>query len=141
MTNCCTFVSDDNTELDRILECLCHVPQYFSPQSFLRINLFLLYVPVADPGFPVGGHGPIRGHVDPRCGHFLAKMCAKMKEFGLIGGRAPGTHPRSANVYYIKLLASLKQASRGNKSSMRCFNQKSATTFSFEIIYTKYISY
>ena len=27
--------------------------------------------------------------MDPRCGHFLAKMYAKMKELGPVGGRAP----------------------------------------------------
>ena len=41
---------------------------------------------VADPGFPVGGgHVPIGG-MDPRCGHFLAKMYVKMKESGPMGG-------------------------------------------------------
>ena len=52
---------------------------------------------MADPGFPVGRHGPIRGDVDLRCGHFSAKMYAKMKEMGPIGGRALGTPPRSAS--------------------------------------------
>ena len=35
---------------------------------------------VADPGFPVGGRGPISGGVDLRHGCILAKMYAKMKE-------------------------------------------------------------
>ena len=33
-----------------------------------------------------GGHGPARGRMDLRPGCFLAKMYAKMKEFGPIGG-------------------------------------------------------
>ena len=47
---------------------------------------------MADPGFPVGGRGPVRGGVDLRRGCFLAKMYAKMKEFGPVGGGryAPG---------------------------------------------------
>ena len=53
---------------------------------------------VADPGFPVGGRAPVTGGMDLRRGHFLVKMYVKMKELGPIGGRAPGTPPRSANV-------------------------------------------
>ena len=49
---------------------------------------------MADPGFPVGGGG-----VDLRRGCFSAKMYAKTKELGPVGGRAPGTPPRSANGY------------------------------------------
>ena len=56
---------------------------------------------VADPGFPVGGRGPIRGGMDLQHGHFLAKMYAKTKELGPVGGRVPGTLPRSANEMYI----------------------------------------
>ena len=55
---------------------------------------------MADPGFPVGGGGGAWtrwGGVDLQRGCFLAKMYAKMKEFGPTGGRAPGTPPRSAN--------------------------------------------
>ena len=52
---------------------------------------------MADQGFPVGGHGPDRGHVDPLegcgCVHFSVKMHAKMKELGPIGGHAPGMPP------------------------------------------------
>ena len=33
------------------------------------------------------------GDVDLRCGHFLAKMCAKMKELGPIGGGVHLAHP------------------------------------------------
>ena len=54
---------------------------------------------MADPGFPVGGGvDPLGWGMDLRHGHFLAKMYVKMKEFGPVGGRAPGTPPRSANV-------------------------------------------
>ena len=41
---------------------------------------------VVDHGFPVGGHGPVRGDVDLWCGHFLVKMYVKMKELGPVGG-------------------------------------------------------
>ena len=56
---------------------------------------------MADPGFPVGGHGPIRGAWTSDIYiymHFSPKMCAKMKEFGPVGGHALGTPPRSTNV-------------------------------------------
>ena len=45
---------------------------------------------MVDPGFPVGGRGPIRGAWTSDGGVFLAKMCAKTKELGPVGGRAPG---------------------------------------------------
>ena len=54
--------------------------------GLLKLRLKLLSFTVADPGFPVGGHAPIRGGVDLRRGHFLVKMYAKMKELGPIGG-------------------------------------------------------
>ena len=54
---------------------------------------------MADPGFPVGGHGPIRGDVDPQCGCFPMKMCAKTKEFGPVGGCARHAPTRSANAH------------------------------------------
>ena len=41
---------------------------------------------MADPGFPVGGHAPVRGGVDLRRRHFFPKMYAKTKELGPIGG-------------------------------------------------------
>ena len=52
---------------------------------------------VVDPGFPGGGRGPIRGGVDLQRRHFSAKMFAKTKELGPVGGRVPGTPPKSAN--------------------------------------------
>ena len=52
-----------------------------------------LQFPVADPGFPVGGCGPIRRGMDLRHGCFLAKMYVKMKELGPIGGHAPSMPP------------------------------------------------
>ena len=61
-------------------------------------NLAFTY-PVADPGFPVGGHGPVRGAcgpiggIDPRCGLFSAKMYAKTKELGPVGGMHPARRP------------------------------------------------
>ena len=65
-----------------------------------KLDLCILYT-VADPGFPVGEACIRWGGVDLRRGHFLVKMYAKMKELGPIGGRAPGTPPRSANGTYI----------------------------------------
>ena len=50
-------------------------------------------LPVADPGFPVGGACTHWGGVDLRCGHFLVKMYAKMKELGPIGGACAGHAP------------------------------------------------
>ena len=49
-----------------------------------------------DPGFSVGGHGPILGGFGLQCGHFSVKMYAKMKELGPVGGACAGTPPRSA---------------------------------------------
>ena len=40
---------------------------------------------------------PWGGGVDLRRGHFSPKMYVKMKKMGPVGGRAPGTPPRSAN--------------------------------------------
>ena len=54
------------------------------------IKLLISVKPVADPGFPGGVH-PLGGRVDPlggvdpRCGNFSPKMCAKMKELGPVG--------------------------------------------------------
>ena len=42
---------------------------------------------VADPGFPIGGANPVGRGADVQCGHFVAKMYAKMKELGPVGGR------------------------------------------------------
>ena len=50
-------------------------------------------ITVADPGFPVGGGVDPLGGVDLRHGCFLAKMYAKTKELGPVGGRVPGTPP------------------------------------------------
>ena len=50
---------------------------------------------MADPGFPMGGRGPVRGH-------FSAKMYVKTKELGPIGGVHPAHPPRSANGMWSK---------------------------------------
>ena len=48
---------------------------------------------VADPGFPVGGHGPRRGgHGLPRQLHFENFVCQNERIWTL-RGRAPGTPP------------------------------------------------
>ena len=47
-----------------------------------------------DPGFSVGGRGPILGGgFGLQRGHFSVKMYAKMKELGPVGGRAPARPP------------------------------------------------
>ena len=51
----------------------------------------------------MGGREPVRGSVDLRCGCFLVKMYAKVKELGPVGGRAPGTSPGSANGKFVVL--------------------------------------
>ena len=52
---------------------------------------------VANPGFPVGGVDLVGGDVDSWGGYVLKILYVKTKESGPIGGRAPGTPPRSAN--------------------------------------------
>ena len=51
---------------------------------------------VADPGFPIGGCGPI-GEGGPLTRAFLVKMYVKMKELGPVGGMHPAHSPISAN--------------------------------------------
>ena len=75
------------------------------PHTHTHIYIYIyIYISVADPGFPVGGRGPIRGVVDLQCGCFLAKMEAKTKEFGPVGRHAPGT-PQIRIYIYIYILA------------------------------------
>ena len=52
---------------------------------------------MADPGFPIGGSGPVGGGMDLQHEHFLVKMYAKTKELDPIGRCVPDTPPRSAN--------------------------------------------
>ena len=51
------------------------------------------YSSVADSGFPIGDVDPLGGGVDLRHGRFLAKMYAKTKELGPIGGMHPARPP------------------------------------------------
>ena len=53
-------------------------------------------ITVAGPGFPIGC-GPVRGGMDPKRGHFLAKNYAKIKKMGPVGGLRLAGSPRSAN--------------------------------------------
>ena len=46
-----------------------------------------------DPGFPIGGHGPHRGAVDPRGGYVSKILHVKMKESGPVGGCTLGAPP------------------------------------------------
>ena len=53
---------------------------------------------MADPGFPIGGHGPRRGAWTPRQLCFENFACQNERIWTLGGGGAPGTPPpRSAN--------------------------------------------
>ena len=63
-------------------------------QFTLSLNHF---VSVADPGFPVGGRGPIRGHGPPIRALFGENVCEN-ERVGSCRGRAPGTPPRCTNV-------------------------------------------
>ena len=65
--------------------------------------------------------------MDLQHGHFLAKMYAKTKELGPIGGHAPGTPPRSANVTGIILQTRTK--------NLVCFNTLLST---FEISFASF---
>ena len=51
------------------------------------------YQPVADPGFPIGGAPTHWGGANLQQVHFLAKMYAKMKEIGPVGGHALAAPP------------------------------------------------
>ena len=51
---------------------------------------------VADPGFPIGGHGPV-GVDGPPVWVLFSKMHVKTKELGPVGVCVPGTPPRSAS--------------------------------------------
>ena len=54
-----------------------------------------------DPGFSVGGHGPILGGgFGLQCGHFSVKMYAKMKELGPVGGACAGMPPLDPPMQY-----------------------------------------
>ena len=57
----------------------------------------ILRTTVADPGFPVGGTPSRWGGANLRCGYFLAKMYAKMKELDPVGGACQWHPTRSAN--------------------------------------------
>ena len=52
-----------------------------------------------DPGFSIGGHGPILGGFDLQRGHFSVKMYAKMKELGPVGGACASTPPLDLPMY------------------------------------------
>ena len=52
---------------------------------------------LADPGFPMGGHGLGRGAIDPQGGYVSKILHVKMKESGSIGGCVLGAPPKSTN--------------------------------------------
>ena len=54
----------------------------------------LLTMPVADPGFPIGGRGPVMGrHGPPMWALFGENVCENERIGSHRGGRAPGTPP------------------------------------------------
>ena len=86
-------------------------PGYSLPFTFMRyghgINTLLhckfgclgfTPLPVAGPGFPIGGRAPIRrGHGPPTWAFFGENVCENERIGSHRGWRAPGTPPRSAN--------------------------------------------
>ena len=57
---------------------------------------------MVDPGFPIGGHGPITGGRGPPTQILSPKMYAKMKELGPVGGACAGHAPppiRQCNIF------------------------------------------
>ena len=60
-------------------------------------------IPVADPGFPVGGVNLLGGHQPLTWVLFGENVCEKERIWSCrgVGGRAAGTPPRSANVYHF----------------------------------------
>ena len=57
------------------------------PSLLDKMPYQLNYNPEADPGFPVGGGGPILwGCIDLQHGHFSVKMYVKKKKLRPIGG-------------------------------------------------------
>ena len=65
--------------------------RYFVLCSFFKN--FLLDQAVADPGFPVGGHGPRRGDMDSRGSCVSSNLYVKTKELGPLGGHVLGVPP------------------------------------------------
>ena len=63
-----------------------HVMEQLKYQMLGMLLAVSSHIPGADPGFPIGGHGPLLGGMDLLCGCFLVKMYVKMKEWGPIGG-------------------------------------------------------
>ena len=72
---------------------------------------------MADPGFPVGGGVDLVGRaVDSRGGYISKILHVKTKEFGPLGGHAPGTPPsRSANAQRVNQLAISKKVPNRQK--------------------------
>ena len=66
----------------------------YGKMELVIINGFVNIIPVADPGFPVGGGGALTSNV----GAFWQKHMRKQKNWILLGGgRSPAAPPGSAN--------------------------------------------
>ena len=62
------------------------------------------FCPVADPGFPVGGHAPVRGGCGPPTQVLFGENVCENERIGSHGGWcAPGTPPRSANAALLEV--------------------------------------
>ena len=80
-------------------------------------NCLINHFTGVDPGFPMGGHGPILGSMDLQHGPFLVKMYEKMKELGPVGGCVPENFVcRSANA---SCLRSIRYIDRCHSSDHR----------------------
>ena len=63
-------------------------------------------MPVADPGFPIGGVDLVGRGVDSRGGYVLKILYVKTKELGPLGGRAPLDPPMNAVIILQRELPS-----------------------------------
>ena len=87
-----------------LLFVICKLP-------FTRRSVIPSKVSVADPGFPVGGCGLIRGHGPPTLALFGENVCEN-ERIGSHGGCAPEIFVcRSANEYDAIIMASQLQQS------------------------------
>ena len=61
------------------------------------INMFSPWASVVDPGFSVGGRGPIGGEGPLTQALFTENVCGNKRIWSRRGKRAPSIPPRSAN--------------------------------------------
>ena len=66
---------------------------YILSLNFEKFCNITIIVPVADPGFPIGGGANPWGGANLQCIHFLVKTYAKTKEIDPVGGACAGSSP------------------------------------------------